>query len=160
MKIVVLFTLAIALMPCCTSTTTLFLVRHSEKTDNSRDPDLNPAGVIRSNRLVDVLKNDHIGRIYSTNFKRTRQTAQPLSDKLQIPILLYSPDTLQAFAYVLKKQKTNTLVIGHSNSTISLLDALGLSHNIKLIEDSDYSNLFKVTVKGKTPKLKLKELKY
>jgi phosphohistidine phosphatase SixA len=134
-------------------------VRHADKAENSRDPDLSSAGILRADRLASLLGNAHIQSIFSTDFKRTIQTAKPLSDKMHLPVQFYSPDTLNAFANRLKYQQVNTLVIGHSNSTISLLDALGLPHTIKVINDSDYSNLFRV-IKHRSGKMKLKELQY
>lgn len=144
---------------CSCNTTTIYLVRHAEKADSSRDPDLSSAGVSRANRLATLLGNEHIQAIFSTDFKRTIQTAIPLSDKMHLPVQLYSPDTLKAFANMIKHQQINTLVIGHSNSTISLLDALGLQHSVKIINDIDYFNFFKIT-KRLSGKLKLEELKY
>lgn len=150
----VLFTLA------CAPTTTIFIVRHAEKVDSSRDPDLTEAGLSRAARLAELLKKERIQQIYSTNYKRTTQTATPLSKLMNVPITLYAPDTLHTFAQSIKKLNSNALIVGHTNSTINLLNELGLSHTLKTIEDSDYSNLFKVSRKGKTAVLKLEELKY
>ncbi|MBK6392988.1 MAG: hypothetical protein IPF70_21010 [Saprospiraceae bacterium] len=52
------------------------------------------------------------------------------------------------------------LVVGHSNSTLSLLDAMGIQHRMKVISDDDYSNLFKVTISKKGKKKRLEELKF
>ena len=70
----------------------------------------------------------------------------------------YKADSLKAFADQLLHTRKNTLVVGHSNTTISLLDALGTEHHIKKIEDTDYGNLFKLILNGK--KKIVEELRY
>lgn len=133
----------------CQKTSSIYLVRHAEKADTSRDPDLSETGQKRAEKLAGILSNENISHIYSTNYKRTRQTVAPLSRQIGAEILLYSPDTLNAFADGLRKLEGNTLVVGHSNSTLSLMDAMGIKYSIPKIEESDYSNLFKIRKKGK-----------
>lgn len=137
------------LLASCSTTRVIYMVRHAEKADNSRDPDLSEAGKQRAALLSDLLKDEKIKLIYSTAYKRTQQTGQPLADRIGLSILSYKADSLNAFATELLKLKKNALVVGHSNSTITLLDALQLDHKVKVIDDSDYGNLFKLTLKGK-----------
>lgn len=141
--------ISFSLIFACQKTSTIYLVRHAEKTDTSRDPDLSETGQKRAERLAGILSNENIKHIYSTNFKRTRQTAAPLSSKQGVEVLLYAQDTLNAFADGLRKLEGNALVVGHSNSTLSLMDAMGIKYSISKIEESDYSNLFKIRKKGK-----------
>lgn len=144
----------------CKPPTTIYLVRHAEKADTSRDPDLSEAGKLRALRLADLLKDEKIQKIYSTNYKRTLQTAEPLSELTGQPVLFYSADTLPALVEQLKQSHQNTLVVGHSNTTISVLDAFGLKFSGKKIEDGDYSNLFKISSYPQSSKIRLKELKF
>jgi len=139
---------------------TIYLVRHSEKADTSRDPDLSEIGILRSERLANLLKDEKIEAIYSTNFKRTIQTAAPLIQLTGLSLNFYATDTLPALAKRLQGLNQNALVIGHSNTTVSLLDAFGLRFRGKKIEDHDYSNLFRITVYPNSKKIKLKELKF
>jgi phosphohistidine phosphatase SixA len=155
-QLVFLFFLSSIFSSC---TTTIFLVRHAEKADNSRNPDLSAEGYKRADQLAILLKNEHIINIFSTDYKRTLETSIPLNKITHSSIQMYSADTLNNFAARIKKQKVNTLIVGHSNTTINLLDALGVPHKVKVIPDSDYSNLFKITKKS-SGKMKLEELKY
>ena len=50
-------------------------------------------------------------------------------------------------------------MVGHSNSTISMLDSLHLQHLKKVIPETEYDNLFIVTVK-KGAAVKVDEKKY
>lgn len=144
----------------CKPMVTIYVVRHAEKADSSRDPDLSEAGRIRAARLAELLKNEKITVIYSTNYKRTIQTAVPLSTMTGSPIQFYTPDSLPELVNGLKQLHQNALVVGHSNTTISVLDAFGLSFSGKKIEEGDYSNLFKVTTYPNSKKIRLKELKF
>lgn len=150
--------LSILVLFSCQRHSTIFLVRHAEKVDDSRDPDLSEAGKQRAAMLADLLKNENIKEIYTTSYKRTIQTGTPLATMKDIKLKTYKADSLRAFADLLLNTRKNILVVGHSNSTISLLDAMGTEHHIKKIEDSDYSNLFKLVLNGK--KKTLEELRY
>ncbi len=55
----------------------VFLVRHGEKVDQSRDPELSPAGYVRAATLAHSLQNAQIQHVHSTDFIRTRKTAEP-----------------------------------------------------------------------------------
>src|SRR5262245_61183760 len=68
--------------------TTVLLVRHAEKNiePNSPNPELSPAGQRRAQELVRVLENSGITAIVASQFVRTQQTAQPLANKLHLPI--------------------------------------------------------------------------
>ncbi len=150
--------LSILVFSSCHRHSTIFLVRHAEKVDDSRDPDLSEAGKKRAAVLADLLKNENIKEIYTTSYKRTIQTGTPLATMKNIKLKTYKADSLKAFADQLLHTRKNTLVVGHSNTTISLLDALGTEHHIKKIEDTDYGNLFKLILNGK--KKIVEELRY
>ncbi len=155
-----LVVLALFTLVACTSTRTIFIVRHAEKIDDSRDPDLSETGKLRAQKLAKILADKSIQEIFSTDYKRTLQTANPLAQLNGITIQIYKPDTLDLFAKRIVKSEKNVLVVGHSNSTLSLLDAMGLVHSIKKIDETDYSNLFIVRLKGSKPKMSLEESKF
>jgi phosphohistidine phosphatase SixA len=152
------FLYCIVLLCSCAPTRSIYLVRHAEKIDSSTDADLSEAGKLRAQTLRQLLIDQGIQSIYSTNFQRTRKTAQPLADALGIAIIPYHTDTIQKFAVRLLQSSGNSLVVGHSNSTINLLDALGVQHKIQKIDETDYNNLFFIKQKGS--KLSLEEKKY
>src|ERR1051325_395271 len=91
-----LFFVILFLVSC--KTTTYYIVRHAEKeaaTTMTTDVPLTSAGKQRADALKDVLKNENIKFIYSTNYVRTKATAQPLADVIHVPIQIYDPrDTL------------------------------------------------------------------
>ena len=113
-----------------TELTTIFLVRHAEKQfppykEDPPDPDLNNAGKLRAALLKETLSVAGITEIFSTNRKRTIQTAQPLADHLGLEIQEYDGSDLRSFSDILKNKKGRILISGHSNTTPELVSLLG-----------------------------------
>jgi len=131
---------------------TIILFRHAEKMDASRDPDLSPVGIERSNTLFHMLKDLEITAIYSTSYKRTMQTIQPLADSLELPVNPYDPRDLTGFAEMLKKTTGVILVSGHSNTTPTL-SSLILGYEVAKINEDEYDNLFIITSASTNPVL-------
>jgi phosphohistidine phosphatase SixA len=137
--------LAIILSAC---TSTIYIVRHAEKsTEPKNDPHLTAQGEQRAEALKILLQNKKIQQIFSTNTNRTKETATPLSNLFNFPINLYSNDTTSNFLKYIFLSKKNTLVVGHSNTVLKMLDSIGLHAKIKSIGDKEYDNVFIVKVK-------------
>jgi phosphohistidine phosphatase SixA len=132
----------------CGCTSTIYIVRHAEKSsDPKNDPHLTAQGEQRAEALKILLRNKKIQQIFSTNTNRTKETAMPISNLSNIPIQLYNNDTSLNFYKYIFLSKKNTLVIGHSNTVLKMLDSLNLQGKIKSIGDKEYDNLFIVKVK-------------
>lgn len=145
-----LFLLAFIFVSC--KTTTYFIVRHAEKETAvamTSDVPLSAAGKQRAEALKDVLKDEHIQHIYSTNFVRTKSTAQPLADAIHVPVEVYDPgDT--SFVWKLKSMQGNVLIVGHSNTVDDLVNGLMGKKEINGdLPDSEYGDLFVVKKRGK-----------
>ncbi|MDG2449014.1 MAG: phosphoglycerate mutase family protein [Saprospiraceae bacterium] len=120
----------------------IFLVRHAEKGDDgTRDPDLNGLGDIRAKKLAMMLKSFDISKIYSTDYKRTRNTAQPLAEALGITVELYDPRSKDILNKI-DKLKGNILIVGHSNSTPTLTNAILGEKRYEQLDEKEYSTLF------------------
>lgn len=131
--------------------TTIFLVRHAEKVDSSRDPELSLQGKARAVRLMELLYNTGIDQIYSTDYKRTRDTARPLAEKLDLFIESYRPFE-EELVTTLKEEMDgkHILVVGHSNTIPDLVNQLIDEKAYQQLADDAYSNLFVVTfIEGK-----------
>jgi len=140
--------------------TVIYLVRHAEKAkEGGKDPLLTKAGQARAARLSTILKAAAIDRVYSTIYQRTQLTAKPTADNLKTGMMIYDPRDLTNFAKQLKNgADSNVLVVGHSNTTPTLVNELIGEEAFSMIEESDYGNLFRVTIsadgKGKATLLK------
>lgn len=129
--------------------TTLIFVRHAEKMDDgTSDPSLDENGNKRAVRLAELLLEQYqVSTIYSTDYKRTRETANPISDSLNIPVVVYSlaePKQLISDLIDLHRGQT-VLIMGHSNTTPMLVNTVLDENKYPKIEESDYTNIYVVT---------------
>jgi broad specificity phosphatase PhoE len=131
---------------------TLFLVRHAEKANSGgNDPDLSTAGHARADTLATMLKDAGLSAIYTTEFKRTQQTAAPVAKIMDLtPTIVPAKDSAALIAK-LRNPGGNVLVVGHSNTIPELIKALGIATPISLADD-DYDNLFVIAL-GPEPRL-------
>jgi phosphohistidine phosphatase SixA len=145
MKILIFLFLVVCFSAC---TSNIYIVRHAEKsTDLKNDPHLTAKGLQRADALKTLLQNKKIQQIFSTNTNRTKETAIPISNFVSVPIQLYNNDTTLNFYKRIFLSKKNTLVIGHSNTVLKMIDSLGLKRKIKTIADNAYDNIFIIKVK-------------
>jgi len=123
--------------------TYIYLVRHADK--GGKDS-LSLEGVNRANQLLHLLGNAEIGTIYSTNYKRTKDTAMPLANAIQKEIEIYNPQNLEALASSIRTKHTGQriLVVGHSNTTPTLVNLLYNKEQIDQINESEYDKLYLV----------------
>lgn len=133
------------------TTTTFYFTRHAEKdNDGTKDPNLSAAGKQRAANLATQLKDKNIQAIYSTNYKRTRQTAQPLADALGLEVQIYDPNNLTTLKNsLLEKHKNGSvLIVGHSNTTPSLVNAFMETDKYAPLNDAnEFDKIFKVEIK-------------
>ena len=155
--LVILFFLTLSVVAGAQTITTVILVRHAEKgTDDPKDPDLSEAGKQRAQHLAQVLKETKVDAIYSTPYKRTRNTVTPLAEAKGIAVLSYDPSKKLEIDEMLQKFAGGTIVIaGHSNTVPGLANYLTGKTEFQNFDDSDYDNLLVVTVveKGKNTKV-------
>ncbi|MEN8204335.1 MAG: histidine phosphatase family protein [Bacteroidota bacterium] len=124
----------------------VFLVRHGEKVDQSRDPELSPAGYVRAATLAQTLHSAEIEYVHSTDFIRTRKTAEPLAAINALKIDIYDPSDLRALAEEIRKKGGRHLVVGHSNTTPRMVELLGGEPGLDIDENDEYDRLYMLTV--------------
>jgi broad specificity phosphatase PhoE len=134
---------------------TIFLVRHAEKAATGGDDmDLSDAGRARAEALAALVKDAGITAIYTTEFKRTQQTAAPIATALHLePAIVAARDRAGLMAKLLGASG-NVLVVGHSNTIPELIKALGITTPIN-IADNDFDNLFVVLPESKPRLIRL-----
>lgn len=124
----------------------VFMVRHAEKADHSRNPDLSKPGKERAIVLADVLRNADIDQIHSSDYTRTKETAAPIAKYLDKNVQIYNPKDLEALVTKLKDAGGRHLVVGHSNSTPNLVKLLGGDGVSKINDAGEYDRLYMVTI--------------
>jgi len=125
----------------------VFLVRHTEREQDGEDPPLLAAGVARAQALAATLRDAGITRIVTTQWRRTRDTAEPLARLLNItpdviPVLEgKARENIAETAAALRGYRDETvLVVGHITVT-GIIAALG-GPRLPTICDNVYSDLF------------------
>ncbi|MCW8831855.1 MAG: histidine phosphatase family protein [Colwellia sp.] len=145
--IVLLLTLTFTTNVFATGNYSIYLVRHAEKQQEGKNPSLTRCGQLRAKQLASLLSQAKISQIYSTSYQRTMQTAAPLSEKQQIAVQNYNPRYLEQLSIQLQKNKVNSLVVGHSNTTPQLAELLSKQKMAPLTE-LDYQQLYQVQFVG------------
>jgi broad specificity phosphatase PhoE len=131
--------------------TTFILVRHAEKVDDSRDPDLSEAGYHRAELLAEMFNRVPFDAVYSTDFIRTRETARSIADKnnLEIQFYEYQNASSEVDKWMQKHHGETILISGHSTTTPMVTNAiLGEEHFENNFDESDYGNILIITISG------------
>ncbi|MGZ9174837.1 MAG: SixA phosphatase family protein [Candidatus Binatia bacterium] len=128
----------------------VFLVRHTEREWEGEDPPLVAAGEARAQALAETLRDAGITRIVTTQWRRTRDTAQPLAKLLKItpqviPVLegKARENVEEVAAAVSRYQDETVLIVGHITVT-GVIAALG-GPRLPTICDNVFSDLFLFT---------------
>ena len=163
MKNLLLLLSFILIISACTSKDqpkTIYIVRHAEKQLVGNDPELAYAGGVRAKKLAQILADQDIKHIYSTDFKRTKLTAEPTAMASGMEITSYDAKNQEAFVEELRKKKGNVLVVGHSN-TVSQLANYFVEESEKFADltDLEYDFIYVVTLESNSSTVERKVYK-
>jgi 2,3-bisphosphoglycerate-dependent phosphoglycerate mutase len=140
---------------------TIILIRHAEKETSAsvdqNDPSLSAAGVDRAKRVAKRVGKFRPGAIYSTNFKRTRDTVEPLAKKRGETVEIYDPANAKDLAAKILASKTKRfVVVGHSNTIPPLANLLTGKDLFKNLQETEYSVIYVIRMRnGKVTKVEL-----
>tara|TARA_R100000908_G_scaffold65406_1_gene55744 strand:+ start:8583 stop:9098 length:516 start_codon:yes stop_codon:yes gene_type:complete len=128
--------------------TTLIFVRHAEKADDgTKDPPLNEEGVKRAEVLSKLMtENFSISAVFSTPYKRTLQTAQPLAEKIGQVVQVYNFTDPGELLNSIKEAHSGSavLIVGHSNTTPMLVNMLLGAKKYEQLPEDEYGKYFVV----------------
>lgn len=130
-----LLTLALALPMTAPaqSSTVVIVVRHAEKaSDDPRDPTLSEAGQARAASLAKSLEHTSLDAVFSTQYRRTRLTAEPAAKAAGLDVQVRPIDGGNAATYAADLARdlralpagSTALVVGHSNTVPDLVQAI------------------------------------
>jgi len=101
---------------------TIILVRHAETEDEvQKDPALSDAGKSRAAQLAHIFANHEIGAVYSTDTKRTLETATPLAVSKNLNPIIYDSVEPLAAGLLRQHQGKTVLIVGHRPGIVELL---------------------------------------
>jgi broad specificity phosphatase PhoE len=130
------------------SRTVIILVRHAEKeAEPAADPALTAAGKARAQDLARRLADAGVDAVYSSQFKRTVLTGEPLAKSLGLDVRI-APINGGAEEYAAMLARTilrehagqTVVVVNHSNTVPMIARALG-APDPGTIDESEYGNL-------------------
>ncbi|MFD2720258.1 phosphoglycerate mutase family protein [Hymenobacter monticola] len=136
--------------------TTVYIVRHAEKdsTSDAADPTLSTLGQARAQALRQTLEKRHPAALFTTDTKRTRATLEPLAGALKLEPQVYDARRGRDLADRVLKEYAgkSVVVVGHSNTILSLIDDFGAIPPVEEIGENEYEYLFTVrTAEGMQP---------
>ncbi len=157
-----LLSCALFTTPQASQKTVIYVVRHAEKAPSSGamtdDPELSAAGQKRALDLLSKLGKEPIAAFFATKYKRTQLTLQPLAQAKKQTVQQYDAGNATQLAQNLSQNFTGKTVVvaGHSNTVLSIIEALGAKKPLTEVADHQYDYLFKVTLQqGKEPQVEV-----
>jgi phosphohistidine phosphatase SixA len=113
--------------------TVVLVLRHAERAgEPGPDPALSEAGAARARQLVAATRATRVAAVYATQFRRTRETAEPLAQTAGVAVTQRPIHAANAARYAedlareIRTQHAGrtVAVIGHSNTVPALVAAL------------------------------------
>jgi len=149
MKALALFLLLFVSASVASAEPVIVIVRHAEKaTNGGGDPDLSSVGRARADALARILKDSGITAVFTSEFKRTQETAVPTATSIGVTATVVPAKDTAALVAKLHQLNGNALVVGHGDTIPNMIKALGINCPIN-IPDEDYSELLIVTLGDK-----------
>lgn len=144
------------------ATTTYYLIRHAEKDRSdpeNKDPQLTEQGNLRAAHWAEYFKDIPLDVVYSSDYHRTRQTAQPTADSKELALKIYQAGNLYNRDFVKETQGKQLLIVGHSNTIPTLVNQLVQKHTYQEMNDKDNASLFVVIMNDKGTNVKRKAIR-
>ncbi|WP_347922084.1 phosphoglycerate mutase family protein [Pontimicrobium sp. SW4] len=136
-------------MPNNEEITTYYFIRHAEKNRSdktNKDPKLKQKGVLRAAKWSLVFENITFDAVYSTDYNRTKQTAQPTAEKKGLEVTIYDPRQLFSEEFANNTKGKTVLIVGHSNTTPAFVNAVLGTKKYNDMDDNNNANLYIVTI--------------
>lgn len=130
-------------------TTTYYFIRHAEKdrsNPSNKNPNLTIEGHKRANNWSNIFKHIKFDAIYTTNYNRTIQTAQPTATQQNIPLKYYQANNLYNATFKDDTNGKTVLIVGHSNTIPKFVNSILDQNKYADINDSINGNLYIVNV--------------
>ena len=161
-NLILLFSFLLILGACTAqnSPKTIYIVRHAEKQLEGKDPELAYVGEVRAKKLAQILEKEAIKRVLTTDYTRTRNTAQPTAATAGLTLEVYDPKNQDALVADLRASEGNVLVVGHSNTVSQLANAfVGEGEKFADLTDLEYDFIYVVTLEKNGAKVVRKTYK-
>lgn len=133
----------------------IYVMRHLNTPAGERDPDLLPAGRETATLLATWFGERPAPRaIFVSNYRRTRQTAGPLAERLGLTPIVYDPSDTPALVARVRATPGPVLIVGHSNTVPDIVAQLGGTRPAPLVHE-DFGDLWRIGPNGATERLRI-----
>lgn len=129
--------------------TVYYFIRHAEKDVSdpaNRDPELTDEGKARVERWQEVFKEVPFDLVYSSNYKRTIETAKPIAEDHNLEVGFYNTEKLNDEDFQENTKGKTVLVVGHSNLNPEFVNYIIEEEKYEDIPETESGSLFIVTV--------------
>jgi 2,3-bisphosphoglycerate-dependent phosphoglycerate mutase len=141
---------------------TIVLVRHVEKdssptadkTDpelDKNDPELSEEGRQRAERLAKLVKRYKPHEIFSTPFKRTKGTVEPIAKRRKKEIQTYDPAKPADLVQKIMDPSSKTvhyLIVGHSNTIPALANLIAKKEIFRPLLETEFGVIWVMKIKN------------
>jgi len=153
--LVILFSFAV--LPAAHAQEAVYLIRHAEQVLDVEDPPLTDAGQQRAKAWADIIRDAGIKAVYTSKKRRTKQTAEPIIQALNIPLEIMPRRDVAGLVDRLRTRHPAdaVLIVSHTFIIPKLVKELGHSEDVT-IERDDYGNLFIIVPQSESDPLVLR----
>ena len=134
---------------------TIVLVRHVEKdsspTADKTDPELSEEGRQRAERLAKLVKRYKPHEIFSTPFKRTKGTVEPIAKRRKKEIQTYDPAKPADLVQKIMDPSSKTvhyLIVGHSNTIPALANLIAKKEIFRPLLETEFGVIWVMKIKN------------
>ena len=126
--------------------TTIYLVRHAERLNDTDTTSISEIGIRRARVLARVLSSSNVNRIYVSEKSRTLQTAEPTSDQYKITPMQITASDITRYVDSIKAHRGDViLIVGHSDTVPKIIGKLGIA-DPPAIDRTAFDDLFVVVM--------------
>lgn len=126
--------------------TQYYFIRHAEKADSSKNPDLSEKGLERAQEWKALFSEINFDAVYSTDFNRTLQTIQPIVAGNNQLLKIYNPKMIDVELFKKETQGKTILIVGHSNTVPNMVNQIIKENKYVDIAENQFGNLYIITL--------------
>jgi len=126
--------------------TQYYFIRHAEKADSSKNPDLSEKGLERAQEWKALFSEINFDAVYSTDFKRTLQTINPIVLENGKILKIYNPQIVDIETFKKETIGKTILIVGHSNTIPKMVNQIIKENKYSDIAENQFGNLYIVTL--------------
>ena len=129
-----------------TQTTTIYLIRHAEKADASKNSELSEQGIERALRWANYFEEIPLEIFYTTLTIRTQQTISSVASTKNKEIQFYQPATFSLKEIAAKHPGKTILIVGHSNTIPKHINDFLGEEIYEQIDENEFGNLYTISI--------------